>query len=57
MQKSREILTNLGSNLQLLDKTLLPDKTNDFISMKKMSSEAKIIYKRLEPKRKTVTKV
>ncbi len=57
MQKKREILTQLGSNLKLFEGLLLPDATDEFISMKKLSTEVRLIYKRLEPCDKPATTV
>ncbi len=54
--KKRDILQHLGSNLKLLNRTLLPDETDEFISMKKISKQVKKIHEKLEPMKKTVTK-
>lgn len=55
LQKKREIFTQLGSNLKLFGGLLLSDGTDEFISMKKLSTVVRMIYKRLEPRRETIT--
>ncbi len=49
IQKKKDMLSSLGSNLSLESKTLFIEAKNEIIALEKVSSEAMSVYARLEP--------
>ena len=55
-QEKRELLAGLGSNLMIYDKELRIELDNVLFPMQKVSTEVKLIHKRLEPAKNRINK-